>query len=54
MAIAMAVKLEIDPDQAAAGCRNWVVSSSGAIGVPVVLEQKTTILWKCLYLLMSL
>ena len=23
-------------------------------GVPVVLEQKTTILWKCLYLLASL
>jgi len=23
-------------------------------GVPVVLEQKTTILWKCLYLLTSL
>jgi hypothetical protein len=24
------------------------------VGVPVVLEQKTTILWKCLYLLASL
>ena len=24
------------------------------MGVPVVLEQKTTILWKCLYLLASL
>jgi hypothetical protein len=23
-------------------------------GVPAVLEQKTTILWKCLYLLVSL
>src|SRR4030095_3389095 len=27
---------------------------SGKVGVPAVLEQKTTILWKCLYLLASL
>ena len=29
-------------------------AQSGHNGVPAVLEQKTTILWKCLYLLASL
>jgi hypothetical protein len=29
------------------------LGSAGGLGGPVVLEQKTTILWKCLYLLVS-
>ena len=32
----------------------WLLSLKPPFGVPVVLEQKTTILWKCLYLLASL
>jgi hypothetical protein len=34
-------------------CESLILFPS-VIGVPVVLEQKTTIFWKCLYLLASL
>ena len=35
-------------------CLTSSIYARTVLGVPVVLEQKTTILWKCLYLLASL